>query len=243
MAADDVTIAILAATKYACELLSLLSGEDSKPVPGDCRVKGLWYRFELAWDHYSDRPFTMSELKTTILTLGKLSQSYNMRQVTFQYRIQGRFHAVGRLRNPITPAPARQLAVGSKQVNVPGGHVLWSNFGQPMDFENVAMGVLSLLNHAWGYMVENRRSGRHIRTGADPFLYQDSRRSLRLRISGPPGGRLDLEDVIDVAEYVVECGRLFFMREHHCSFTDTYFPTPRKVTASLTKVVSGNSPM
>ncbi|KAL9594169.1 MAG: hypothetical protein Q9219_007182 [cf. Caloplaca sp. 3 TL-2023] len=233
MAADDVTIAIVSASKLACNMLSQLSGQDTKPVPGPFRVKDYWYRFELAWDQQSDSPLTMSEVKTVISTLFEVGQIYNMRQFTFEYRLRGRFHAVGRLRNPISRPPPRRIAVEAKQMNIPSGQVVWSDFGSRMDYRNVAFGMLGLLDNSWGCMVENERSADRIRARNDPFTFHDSRHSFRLQIFGPQGDKLSLDDLINMANFVVEFGRLYYMREHHCTYIDTYYPAPRIVTASI----------
>ncbi|KAI4174439.1 MAG: hypothetical protein LQ346_008240 [Caloplaca aetnensis] len=237
MAADDVTIAILGALKAACDLLSDASGRDDSPVRQEFSIKDIWYRFELGWDLHGDRPLLKSELYTIITKLQEVNRRYNMRQVTFKYLLEGRFHAVGRLRNPVTPPPPRQIAqVGPKYLNLPYGHIVWSDFVRPMDFEAVAIGMIGLLDHSWHCMADFHRSSSRIPAGKNPFTYHDKRASVKFEVWAP-ATLLSLEELMDLAYYTAEFGRLYFMREHRVVFTSTYYPTPIEINGALSRGV------
>ncbi|KAL9002672.1 MAG: hypothetical protein Q9188_004411 [Gyalolechia gomerana] len=233
MAHDDVTIAVLGAFRQACKRLSLVSGKDSEPVERDFYLRDIWYRFEIGWDEHGDQPLLMSELYEMIMKVQEVIWSYNMRQVTFKYLLKGRFHAIGRLRNPAKPPPLRQNAVGPKYLDVPYGHIVWSKYGRPMDFEVVATAIMGLLYNSWDCMVSYRRSSHNIHTEKNPFTYQDLRGLVDLELSTP--GELDVEDVMDIAYYMAEFGRAFFMKEHQCVFTNTYYPTQTQVKGTIWK--------
>ncbi|KAL8985147.1 MAG: hypothetical protein Q9177_004514, partial [Variospora cf. flavescens] len=113
MAADDVTMAIITTFKIACERLSAEAGKEDAPVEDEFRVRDNWYRFELGWDHVvaNDKPFLITELRTIIMELDELNRNYNMRQLTFTYLLAGRFHVIGRLRNPPIPPEPRHHAI------------------------------------------------------------------------------------------------------------------------------------
>ncbi|KAL8897439.1 MAG: hypothetical protein Q9207_007219 [Kuettlingeria erythrocarpa] len=237
MAADDVTIAILAAMKAACDRLSDASGRDDDPVEQEFIIKNTWSRLELGWDLHGDRPLLFSELYTIITELQEVNRKYNMRQVTFKYLLEGRFHAIGRLRNPATPPPPRQIAqVGPKYLNVPYGRIVWEDFGRPMDFEAVAIGMIGLLDHGWHCMADFHRSGSRIPAGKNPFTFHDQRSSVMFEVWAP-ATKLSLEEVMDLAYYTAVFGRLYFMREHRVVFTSTYYPTPIEIAGALSRGV------
>ncbi|KAL8944442.1 MAG: hypothetical protein Q9211_000584 [Gyalolechia sp. 1 TL-2023] len=235
MAVDDVTVAILAAFKLACERLSTASGSDGKPLEQNFSVKDVWYRFELGWDEYGDTPLLISELYTIIMKLHEVSVKYHMRQVTFKYLLADRFHAVGRLRNAPKPAPHRQAALGPQSQDVPDGHITWSEYGRSMNFRVVANAMMGLLDNSWDVMVKSRQPSGEIRLDQNPFTYQDSVGLVELEVSAPPG-KLSLEDVIDVAFYSALFGRLFRMKEHRCVLTNTYYPTETRVIGTISRV-------
>ncbi|KAI4167195.1 MAG: hypothetical protein LQ343_007407 [Gyalolechia ehrenbergii] len=233
MADDDVTIAVLAAFRQACKRLSLVSGKDSNPLERDFYLRDVWYRFEIGWDAHGDQPLLMSELYEMIMKVQEVIWSYNMRQVTFKYLLKGRFHAIGRLRNPATPPPSRRIALGPKSVEVPDGHIVWSEYGLPMDFEVVATAMMGLLYNSWGCMVSYRRSSHNILTDKNPFTYQDLRGLVHLEVSTPE--ELSVEDVMDIAYYIAVFGRIYFMEEHQCVLTNTYYPTETQVKGTISK--------
>ncbi|KAL8924698.1 MAG: hypothetical protein Q9208_003888 [Pyrenodesmia sp. 3 TL-2023] len=233
MAADDVTMALLAAFRAACGRLSLASGRDDDPVERDFIVKDAWYRFELGWDMHGERPLLIYELYIIITKLQEVSLKYNMRQVTFKYLLEGRFHAIGRLRHPAKPPPRRQVAFGTEHMDIRHGHIVWSNFGQDMVFELVANAMMGLLDNGWHCMVQVRRPSGNIRASAQgPFTYHDVRRSVEFLVSAP-ATQLSLEQVMDLAYYTAEFGRLYFMEEHRCVLTNTYHPVHVEVIGSL----------
>ncbi len=237
MAADDVTVAVLAAMKAACDRLSEASGRDENPVSQEFIVKDTWFRFELVWDLHSDRALLYSELYIIITKLQEVNRKYNMRQVTFKYLLEGRFHAIGRLRNPATPPPPRQIAQREpKYLKIPYGHIVWENFGRPMDFEAVAVGMIGLLDHGWHCMADYHRSSSRIPAGRNPFTFHDKRASVKLEVWAP-ATEPSLEQVMDLAYYTAEFGRMFFLREHRVVFTSTYYPTPIEVSGALSRGV------
>ncbi|KAL8741046.1 MAG: hypothetical protein Q9184_008430 [Pyrenodesmia sp. 2 TL-2023] len=237
MATEDVTIAILGAFKVASGRLSAASGRDKDPVSQGFSVKDAWYRFELGWDIHSDRPLLISELHTIITKLQEVNRQYNMRQFTFRYLLQDRFHAVGRLRNPAKPAPPRRLALAPEYLDVFEGYLVWSDFGRYMDFEDVANAMMGLLDNSWRCMVEFRKSSSDIRAGQKgPFTYHDVRKSVKLVVSAP-ATELSLGEVMDLAYYTAEFGRVFFMEEHRCVLTNTYYPKAIEVIGFLSRGV------
>ncbi|KAL8959080.1 MAG: hypothetical protein Q9193_003995 [Seirophora villosa] len=239
MDADDVTIAVVAMFKLACERLSEESGRERARVDEDFRISDRWYRFELGWDqHEHDRPFVITELRTIITAIAEVNRNYNMRQITFKYLRAGRFHVIGRLRNPATPPPPRQDAPRPVRMAIPNGEVLWLDYGRPMDFDVVFNAMMGLLSNCWEAMVRSRKSASRIIADTSPFTYHDSRLSVRFEVSAP-AMQLNLDNTMDMAYYAVNFGRIFFMKEHHCSLLNTYYPTPVEVTSSLSKEVAG----
>ncbi|KAL8709214.1 MAG: hypothetical protein Q9220_005956 [cf. Caloplaca sp. 1 TL-2023] len=236
MDVDDVSMAILAAAQLACTRLSEVSGRDNEPVGDAFILKDSWFRFELGWDLHSDQPFLLYELKAILMKLYEAGQRYNMRQVTFTYYVQGRFHVVGRWRNPVVPPPPRNFAIGPKQMVIPDGSLVWSNYGRPMTYESVVDSMMALFLNGWDCMVDTRKPSNKIHSQSIPFVYHDSRRNLRFMVSGPPD-KLWLEDLLQIAYYTGEFGRIFYSEEHRCSLTNTYYPTPK-----LEKTTSGTVP-
>ena len=238
MAADDVTMALMTASKRVCDLLSLASGKDQSPIHQEFWIRETWFRFELGWDAHSDRPLLLAELQMIIVKLYEIAHRYHMRQLTFKYLVQGHFHCAGRLRNPPSRPPPRSIAIGAEHLNVPYGNLVWSDFGRPMDFETVANAMLGIFLHAWDLMVETRKSSDRIRAQQTPYTYHDIGRSLRLQISPGAAQNLKLRDILDIAYFTVEFGRIFYMEEHHCSLVDTYYPERKQVLSSLSRGIS-----
>ncbi|KAL9009942.1 MAG: hypothetical protein Q9173_005075 [Seirophora scorigena] len=239
MAADDVTMAVVATFKVACERLSAESGTEGARVDEDFRVRDRWYRFELGWDqHEDDRPFIIIELRTIIMAIAELNRNYNMQQITFKYLRAGRFHVIGRLRNPTTPPPPRQDAVRPARMAISDGQVLWLDYGRRMDFDVVVSAMLDLLSNCWDAIVMFRKPAGRIIAHTSPFTYDDPRLSVRLEMSASPT-QLSVGNTMDMAYYAVYFGRVFFMKENHCSLVITYYPTPVEVTSSLSKEVDG----
>lgn len=235
MSTDDVTIALLSVLKRSIDHLSAASGNPSAPLTTDFSLRDSWYRFELGWDQHSqEKKLLISELYVMVMKLLEVSLKYVMREVTFRYMVQGKFHAVGRLRNPIRPPPRRKMAVGPKYMTLPSGHVEWSDYGRSMDFELVANTMISLLDNSWQLIVASRKHAGNMVIDRHPFTYRDVRGKVEIEVSGPEG-RLSLEEVMDVATYMVEFGRVFFMEEHTCVFTNTYYPTETKIVGTLLK--------
>ncbi|KAL8669437.1 MAG: hypothetical protein Q9168_005972 [Polycauliona sp. 1 TL-2023] len=233
MATDDVTMAMLAIFKAACERLSSASGQDGEVVKHDFAIRDKWYRFELGWDAYGPRPLLISELLTIVTKLWELSRVYFMRQVTFKYLLAGQFHATGRLRNPAAPAPRRQDALQPRVMNIPHGHIIWADFDRKMEFEVVADTMMSLLGNGWVAMSNYHKASRKLHV-PNPFMFNNPQRSVRFTVSAPQK-ELSLGDVMDVAYYTVMFGRLFNMQEHHCALTSTYYPQPVEILGSIVK--------
>ncbi|KAL8953120.1 MAG: hypothetical protein Q9222_001003 [Ikaeria aurantiellina] len=234
MDADDVSMALLAAAQLACTRLSSVSGRDRDPVGESFRVKDSWFRFELGWDLHSDQPFLLSELKVILIKLYEVGQRYNMRQATFTYYLKGRFHVVGRLRNPAVPPPPRRMAVGPKQMAIPDGSLVWSDYGRPMAYEPVVDSMMAIMLNGWDSMVDSRKSSDKIRSQNVPFVFRDPKIFLRFEVSGPPD-KLVLEDLLQIAYYTAEFGRIFNSEEHHCKLTNTYYPAPKVISSILSK--------
>ncbi|KAI4114681.1 MAG: hypothetical protein LQ345_004580 [Seirophora villosa] len=241
MDADDVTMAVVAMFKVACERLSAESGRERARVGQDFRISDRWYRFELGWDqHEDDRPFVITELRTIIMAIAELNRNYNMRQITLKYLRAGRFHVIGRLRNPATPPPPRQDAARPARMAIPNGEVLWLDYGRPMDFDVVVNAMMGLFSNCWDTIVRFRKPAARIIADTSPFTYEDSRLSVRFEVSAPPM-QLNVDNTMDMAYYAVNFGRIFFMKEHHCALLNTYYPTPVEVTSSLSKKADGIS--
>ncbi|KAL9019138.1 MAG: hypothetical protein Q9185_003569 [Variospora sp. 1 TL-2023] len=238
MAADDVTMAIITTFKVACERLSAKAGKEDAPVDDEFRVRDEWYRFELGWDHdvANDKPFLITELRTIIVALDELNRNYNMRQLTFTYLLAGRFHVIGRLRNPPVPPAPRHRAIRPVRMSIPDGHVLWTTYGRPMDFSTVADAMMGLLINCWDTMVEMRKPAYAIISDTVPLAYLDVPREVKLEVWAPPL-QLSLHRMMDMAYYAVDFGRVFFMVEHHCALVITYYPAPLEVTSVLSREV------
>lgn len=158
-----------------------------------------------------------------------------MRQVTFKYLLAGKFHAIGRLRNAATPAPRRKMAVGPKYMGISQGYIEWSDYGQQLDYQTVANTVMGFFDNCWNFMVQTKKASSQITIDNAPFRYHDVGDRVEVEVSGPSGGQLNLEEVMEVTYYMVEFGRVFFMEEHQCVLINTYYPVETKVTGFLLK--------